>query len=230
MYNSLFRELLTYMMEDPRNIGLCTHLLFGAKNIERIGDHTTNIAENVYYLVTGETLTDDRPEGRRHQLDADPARTERRMSADHGRCRQRILVVEDEAALASCCATISRPRASASRHRHDGEEAEMQVAEERPTSSCSTGCCRGSPASSCAAGCAQARDAQHADPDAHRPRRGRRPRPRAATGADDYVVKPFSRARADGARQGAAAPRRARAASPTCCAPATSTSTARRTA
>lgn len=61
MYNSLFRELLTYMMEDPRNIGLCTHLLFGAKNIERIGDHTTNIAENVYYLVNGRAITDDRP-------------------------------------------------------------------------------------------------------------------------------------------------------------------------
>jgi phosphate transport system protein len=61
MYNSLFRELLTYMMEDPRNIGVCTHLLFGAKNIERIGDHTTNIAENVYYLVNGRTITDDRP-------------------------------------------------------------------------------------------------------------------------------------------------------------------------
>ena len=63
MYNSLFRELLTYMMEDPRNIGLCTHLLFGAKNIERVGDHTTNIAENVYYLVHGRALTDDRPKG-----------------------------------------------------------------------------------------------------------------------------------------------------------------------
>ena len=61
MYNSLFRELLTYMMEDPRNIGLCTHLLFGAKNIERIGDHTTNIAENIYYLVHGRALIDDRP-------------------------------------------------------------------------------------------------------------------------------------------------------------------------
>jgi phosphate transport system protein len=61
MFNSLFRELLTYMMEDPRNIGLCTHLLFGAKNIERVGDHTTNIAENVYYLVHGRALTDDRP-------------------------------------------------------------------------------------------------------------------------------------------------------------------------
>ena len=61
MYASVFREFLTYMMEDPRNIGLCTHLLFGAKNIERVGDHTTNIAENVYYLVHGRALTDDRP-------------------------------------------------------------------------------------------------------------------------------------------------------------------------
>ncbi len=61
LYNSVFRELLTYMMEDPRNIGLCTHLLFAAKNIERIGDHTTNIAENIHYLVTGEILADDRP-------------------------------------------------------------------------------------------------------------------------------------------------------------------------
>ncbi len=61
LYNSVFRELLTYMMEDPRNIGLCTHLLFGAKNIERIGDHTTNIAENIHYLVTGQFIADDRP-------------------------------------------------------------------------------------------------------------------------------------------------------------------------
>jgi phosphate transport system protein len=63
MYNSLFRELLTYMMEDPRNIGLCTHLLFGAKNLERIGDHTTNIAENVYYLLHGSAIANDRPKG-----------------------------------------------------------------------------------------------------------------------------------------------------------------------
>ena len=61
LYNSLFRELLTYMMEDPRNIGLCTHLLFGAKNIERIGDHATNIAETVYFLVHGKAITDQRP-------------------------------------------------------------------------------------------------------------------------------------------------------------------------
>ncbi len=63
MYNSLFRELLTYMMEDPRNIGLSTHLLFGAKNLERIGDHTTSIAETVHYLVHGTAITDDRPKG-----------------------------------------------------------------------------------------------------------------------------------------------------------------------
>lgn len=60
-YNSLFRELLTYMMEDPRTIGLCAHLLFVAKNIERIGDHATNVAETIYYLVKGEYLADERP-------------------------------------------------------------------------------------------------------------------------------------------------------------------------
>jgi phosphate transport system protein len=49
------------MMEDPRNISFCTHLLFCAKNIERIGDHATNIAENVHYLVTGKPLTEERP-------------------------------------------------------------------------------------------------------------------------------------------------------------------------
>jgi phosphate transport system protein len=61
LYNSIFRELLTYMMEDPRMIGSCTHLLFATKNIERIGDHATNIAENIYYLVNGEMLKEQRP-------------------------------------------------------------------------------------------------------------------------------------------------------------------------
>lgn len=60
LYTSIFRELLTYMMEDPRNISACTHLLFCAKNIERIGDHATNIAENVYFMVTGEQLLEER--------------------------------------------------------------------------------------------------------------------------------------------------------------------------
>ena len=61
MYTSLFRELLTYMMEDPRNISSCTHLLFCAKNIERIGDHATNIAETIYYMTTGTQPAGERP-------------------------------------------------------------------------------------------------------------------------------------------------------------------------
>ncbi len=61
LYTSIFRELLTYMMEDPRNITACTHLMFIAKNIERIGDHATNIAENVIFLVKGTVPTDQRP-------------------------------------------------------------------------------------------------------------------------------------------------------------------------
>ena len=63
MYTSLFRELLTYMMEDPRNISPCTHLLFIAKNIERIGDHATNIAEIVHFLVLGRPIEALRPKG-----------------------------------------------------------------------------------------------------------------------------------------------------------------------
>ena len=61
MYTSLFRELLTYMIEDARNITPCTHLLFMAKNLERIGDHTTNIAETLYFLVHGKPLAQIRP-------------------------------------------------------------------------------------------------------------------------------------------------------------------------
>jgi len=60
-YTAAFRELLTYMMEDPRNITACTHLLFCAKNLERIGDHVTNIAENAYYVMTGTQLPQQRP-------------------------------------------------------------------------------------------------------------------------------------------------------------------------
>jgi phosphate transport system protein len=60
---ALFRELLTYMMEDPRNITFCMHLMFCAKDIERIGDHATNIAETVYYMIEGHPITDQRPKG-----------------------------------------------------------------------------------------------------------------------------------------------------------------------
>ena len=60
-YNSLFRELLTYMMGDPRTITACAHMLFVAKNLERIGDHATNIAEIVHYEITGEEMISARP-------------------------------------------------------------------------------------------------------------------------------------------------------------------------
>ena len=78
-YTSIFRELLTYMMEDPRNITACTHLLFCAKNLERIGDHVTNIAENAHYMVTGTQLPLDRPkhdETATTVIDADHRRQE----------------------------------------------------------------------------------------------------------------------------------------------------------
>ncbi len=68
LYNSLLREFLTYMMEDPRTIGLCTHLLFIAKNLERAGDHATNIAEMIYYIEKGEPMAEDRPKGTPNKL------------------------------------------------------------------------------------------------------------------------------------------------------------------
>lgn len=68
LYVSLFRELLTYMMEDPRNITMCTHLLFCGKNLERVGDHATNIAEQAYFLATGKTLVADIGDLKREQI------------------------------------------------------------------------------------------------------------------------------------------------------------------
>ena len=61
LYNSCFRQLLTYMLENPRTIGTCTHLLFAAKNMERIGDHATNIAEIIHFEITGEEIISERP-------------------------------------------------------------------------------------------------------------------------------------------------------------------------
>jgi phosphate transport system protein len=63
MYNAIFREVVTYMVEDSRLIGVGAHLLFLAKNLERIGDHTTHISEMIYYIAKGERLGDDRPKG-----------------------------------------------------------------------------------------------------------------------------------------------------------------------
>ena len=84
LHTSMFRELLTYMMEDPRNITFCTHLLFCAKNIERVGDHTTNIAETVHYLITGRSLGGERPKGDRTSTigqDAEPDPSSRELTS-----------------------------------------------------------------------------------------------------------------------------------------------------
>lgn len=75
LHTGIFRELLTYMMEDPRNITVCTHLLFAAKNLERIGDHATNIAEIVHFLVDGEKPSDLRPK-RDRSSDVRPTQVE----------------------------------------------------------------------------------------------------------------------------------------------------------
>jgi phosphate transport system protein len=74
---SVFRELLTYMMEDPRNITSCIHLMFCAKNIERMGDHATNIAETVHYIIEGEPIADQRPKGDTTTIPAMPTGTGR---------------------------------------------------------------------------------------------------------------------------------------------------------
>ena len=81
----VFRELLTFMMEDPRDISFCAHLLFCSKNIERIGDHTTNIAETIHYIATGETLPMDRPKGESWRTQPD-----RRRSESHDRARSTL--------------------------------------------------------------------------------------------------------------------------------------------
>ena len=73
MYNALFREFLTFMMEDPRNITPCMHLHFIAKNVERMGDHVTNIAEQVVYLVTGSFPEDERQKGDITSVDSEAA-------------------------------------------------------------------------------------------------------------------------------------------------------------
>ncbi len=132
MYNSVFRELLTYMMEDPRNIGLCTHLLFGAKNIERIGDHTTNIAETVHYLVKGMPLTDERPKSDHHEHDRDRAGL---ISIDHlggFRMVAKVLIVEDEDVLVELLRYNFQSEGFSVVSVARGDEVEMTVAEETP--------------------------------------------------------------------------------------------------
>ena len=123
IYNALFRELITYMMEDPRNITPCTHLLFIAKNLERIGDHATNIAEMVYYAVKGEPLPDGRPKGDSSAYAV--VRPEQRIASRRVPCRTAMSSCPNRWCWWSrtrrrwppCCATIWRSRASGSTRR-----------------------------------------------------------------------------------------------------------------
>ena len=94
---SVFRELLTYMMEDPRNITFCIHLMFCAKNVERMGDHATNIAETVHYVIEGRPIADQRPKGDTTTIAA--LRTAAKGKAGKIRMNARILIVEDEEPL-----------------------------------------------------------------------------------------------------------------------------------
>jgi hypothetical protein len=145
MYNALFREFLTFMMEDPRNITACMHLHFIAKNIERMGDHVTSIAEQVVYLVTGDYPEESRPKAtapRRH------AQGQGVMSAD----QPRVLVVEDEPAQREVLAYNLEAEGFASPRPRTATRRCFWSTRTRPMSSCSTGCCPASRGSRSAAG------------------------------------------------------------------------------
>ena len=125
---ALFRELLTYMMEDPRNITLCIHLMFCAKDIERMGDHATNIAETVYYMIEGRPITDQRPKG-------DTTKSlEQRCCRNEGESWMgaNILIVEDEEPLT----TLLRYNLEAEGYEVDavarGDEADTRLRETTP--------------------------------------------------------------------------------------------------
>ena len=170
-YNSIFRALLTYMMENPHNITPATHLLFVAKNLERIGDHATNVAEMVYFAATGEHLA-DRAKGA-DTTDIGAGDIEPMAKGTHPARRGR------RARSPSCSSAISSARSSTSSSTADGEEALLLARESAarprhprlddrgPVGD------RGLPPPAAAAG-----DRQRADHHADRARRGERPDPR----------------------------------------------------
>ena len=139
--DSVFRDLLTHMMEDPRNISFCAHLLFCSKNIERIGDHATNIAETVVYLATGETMPSDRPHRRPEEADRHRRRGRRGRCMNQSRkdiarpgaaSAPRILVVEDESDLALLLAYNLEAEGYVVESVERGDEAELRLAENAP--------------------------------------------------------------------------------------------------
>ena len=138
--DSVFRDLLTHMMEDPRNISFCAHLLFCSKNIERIGDHATNIAETVVYLVTGEPMRTERPRGHM-EADDDSTSTRPETTYEPGaqgyrppqrRLGAAILVVEDESDLALLLAYNLEAEGYVVESVERGDEAELRLAESAP--------------------------------------------------------------------------------------------------
>ena len=198
VYNSLFRQLLTYMMEDPRNISMCTHLLFCAKNIERIGDHATNIAETVL-------LPDHRPAMGR----AAPVEHARRgLEEQAAMAKPLILIVEDEEPLT----LLLRYNLEAEGYEVEtvarGDEAEMRLRERVPDLLVLDWMLPGlSGIELCRRLRARDETARAADPDADGARRGGRAHPRPCHRRRRLCRKAVLGAGADGAREGAAAPR-----------------------
>ena len=115
------------MMEDPRNIGASTHLLFMAKNIERIGDHATNIAEDLYYLVHGTPLTQKRPKGDNSSLEV-----VQRRGGPQRVTKPLVLIVEDEAPLVTLLRYNLEKEGFEVSEAGDGEEALVRIAERKP--------------------------------------------------------------------------------------------------
>ncbi len=137
--DSVFRDLLTHMMEDPRNITFCAHLLFCSKNIERIGDHATNIAETVFYLVTGSNLPTERPRSRRGP-DTEPDaggecmmnQARKEIVRPGAASAPRILIVEDESDLALLLGYNLESEGYLVENVTRGDEAELRLAENTP--------------------------------------------------------------------------------------------------
>ena len=206
MCTSLFRELLTYMMEDPRNITFCIHLMFCAKNIERMGDHATNIAETVHYMVEGRPIADPRPKGDTTAF-AKAAVAVRKLAMG-----ARILIVEDEEPLA----LLLRYNLEAEGYDVEtiarGDEADTRLprslARSRRARLDAAGPVRHRAVPEAADA---AREQGAADHHAHRARRGKRARPRTGDRRRRLHRQAVLGARADRSRARVAAPRFARA-------------------
>ena len=133
LFTSLFRELLTYMMEDPRSIGFCTHLLFCAKNLERVGDHATNIAETAHYVITGEALIAERPKGD-ESIAIESLRPPQDLTqAKHGgEMPPRLMIVEDDEPLVQLLRYNFEAAGYAVETVMHGDEAETRLRESVP--------------------------------------------------------------------------------------------------